>query len=62
MSKESALVKQLTAKIECRRDTLPMKPETAITVVRILASDIHEIIRDAVNDARREWLKRSRQE
>lgn len=62
MIQENEIIKRLTAKIECQRDTLPMKPETAIYVVRILASHIREMVRDALNEAKREWTAKERQQ
>jgi hypothetical protein len=44
------LVKILVAKLELRRDELPMKCETAAYVVKMLAPDIRDIMREVVRD------------
>jgi hypothetical protein len=52
------ITKTLTARMELRRDQLPLKVETAAFVIKLLAGDIREMIRGEINEAKREWMDR----
>jgi hypothetical protein len=53
-----SLAGRLKAQIELHRDKLPVTEDQAMSVVRLLAPHIMDIMRDNVADAKRDWTQR----
>lgn len=62
MIRDTVLQKRLEAKITSGEVRLPMTEQTALFVIRVMTPHLLDIIKEEITEAKREWLKRSRQE